>query len=196
MRAAQRAGSSRAEPRPAQGQRRRRRLVVERAAHGRRGRRRRRRQLSVRRRWSRTSSQLEGLAAAQPAARIVQPAQAPAVDGQQFVAGATPARSAALPRSTLLTCTPVSAPSLTRRPSCGGEVRRCRLPVDAGARQQRAQRQLVGAVHPGGQFRAEARPATSRSAAAMSASSIGPPPLRAHSWRITSSSVAAAVAQR
>ena len=149
------AGSSHAQPLPAQRQRRRRRLVVELELHAAGAARRAASRSSVRRRWSRTSvSSKAWPGRVQPRASSSRRRRQPSTASSSSPA-LTPARSAALPRSTLFTWMPLSAPSLTRRPSSAARSAAVGLPGDAGARQQRLQRQVVGAVHPGGQFRVQ-----------------------------------------
>jgi hypothetical protein len=76
-----------------------------------------------------------------------------------------------------VTFTPVRALSLDANAEALRERRRLRLDLDGEALQQRRQRQLVGAVHPGGELALVRAAADASSAAAMSSSSIAPPPL-------------------
>ena len=78
-----------------------------------------------------------------------------------------PARSAALPRSTCFTCTPVSG-ALAHAQAEAAAPSRCGscCTDDAGALEQRLQRQLVGAVHPGLQLACERRGRPPRRSAA------------------------------
>ena len=104
--------------------------------HARRPRRRRAsrpRARSVSTRWSRPTSSVVVAVGGERAQRIVEPAHAPAADGEDLVAGRQPGRSPAPPRSTCFTLTPVSALSLTRTPSRWASVARLRLELDAEA---------------------------------------------------------------
>ncbi len=132
---------------------------------------------------------------AAPAARVVEAAHAPAVDGQQLVAGATPARFGGAAAQHALHVHAAerafadaqaerggqrggfALPGTPARASSGAAAgRRCRAPRRAARRPARG-------------------PPPAAARRAMSASSIGPPPRRRHSARITSSSVRAAGAQ-
>ena len=134
--------------------------------------------LSVRRRWSRTSvSSKAWPGRVQPRASSSRRSRQPSMASNSSPAW-TPARSAAPPRSTLLTWMPLSAPSLTAQAELGRQVHRLRLPAHAArASSAGSGRSSVPCTQAASSW-SSARPATCCSACAMSASSMAPPPER------------------